>query len=248
MGDGGSMMHVDNRIGSKDLLTDLQRFGVPAELTRLQFADVAFVGRGLHGCPVCIGVELKETQDLITSLQSSRFVGHQLHGLLDTYDRAWLLTEGTWMDSAEGVLMELSDFGWETATSGTRQPMMTRSLDKQLLSITIRGGINHWHCQTRRDTIRFLSSLYHWWSDKDLDDHRSHEAIYHPPPDRAQMIAPSQFVTTISTLPGVGWEKSRAAESRFGSIRNAVDASAVDWTTVPGIGKTIATRIVEAVG
>lgn len=236
-------MHVDDRVGSKDLLPDLQRFGVPAELWHLPFADFAFVGRGMHESPVVIGVELKETQDLIKSLQSKRFVGHQLRGLLDTYDRAWLLTEGTWTDSPEGVLMELSDFGWNAATAGNRQPIMTRSLDKQLLSITIRGGINHWHCPTRRDTIRFLSSLYHWWTDKELSEHRSHEALYHPPPDRAQMVDPSQFCLTVSTLPGIGWERARAAQEEFGSIRKAINATAREWEHIPGIGKGIATRI-----
>jgi ERCC4-type nuclease len=239
-------MHIDPRVGSVDLLAPLQNFGVPAELTRLAFGDVAFVGRGINEYPLCIGVELKETQDLIKSLQSSRFVGHQLHGLLDTYDRAWLLTEGTWRTTNEGVLMELTDFGWRSATAGNRQPVMTRSIEKQLLSITIRGGISHWHCQTRHDTIRFLSALYHWWTDKELSEHRSHEAIYHSPPDRAQMIAPSQFVTTISTLPAIGWEKSRAAEEHFhGSIRNAINATADEWQTVEGIGKGIATKIID---
>lgn len=242
------MLHVDDRIGSKDLLPDLLRFGVQAELTRLAFADFAFVGRGIADYPLCIGVELKETQDLIKSLQSSRFVGHQLHGLLDTYDRAWLLTEGSWRTTNEGVLMELTDFGWKSATAGNRQPVMTRSIEKQLLSITIRGGINHWHCPTRGDTVRFLSALYHWWTDKELGEHRSHEAIYHAPPDRAQMIAPSQFVTTVSTLPGIGWEKSRAAEQVFGSIRAAVCADPWEWEMVPGVGKGIANKIVEAVG
>lgn len=242
------MLHIDDRIGSKDLVDPLRRFGVPCELMRLEFGDVAFVGRGISDAPILIGIELKETQDLISSLQSSRFVGHQLHGLLEMYDRAWLVTEGTWRDSAEGVLMELTDFGWKSATAGNRQPVMTRDIEKQLLTITIRGGISHWHCQTRRDTVRFLSALYHWWNDKTLDEHRSHEAIYHAPPDRAQMIAPSQFRTTVSTFPGIGWGKSRAAEEVFnGSIRDAVNASATQWALVPGIGKGIAQRVTEAV-
>lgn len=242
------MLHIDDRIGSADLLPDLRRFGVPSELTRLPFGDAAFVGRGMNDAPVLIGIELKETQDLISSLQSSRFVGHQLHGLLEMYDRAWLVTEGTWRDTPEGILMELTDFGWRSATAGNRQPVMTRDIEKQLLTITIRGGISHWHCQTRRDTVRFLSALYHWWNDKSLDEHRSHEAIYHPPPDRAQMIAPSQFRSTVSTFPGIGWGKSRAAEEVFeGSIRAAVNATATEWQLVPGIGKGIAAKIVEAV-
>lgn len=247
--DEGGMMHVDSRVGSVDLLGPLTRFGVPCELSHLAFGDIAFVGRGMHDAPVCIGVELKETQDLISSLQTKRFVGKQLRGLVETYDRAWLLTEGTWRDTPDGVLMTLTDFGWHSATSGNRQPVMTRDIEKQLLTITIRGGISHWHCQTRRDTVRFLSALYHWWTDKSMEDHRSHEAIYHPPPDHVQMVKPSQFVTTVSTFPHVGWEKSRAAEVAFGgSIRNAVNASATDWARVPGIGKRIANQVVEAVG
>ncbi len=237
------LMLVDDRVGSKDLLPALRRSGVPCDLQRLDFADFAFVGRGLEGADVHIGIELKETRDLISSLRSARFPGHQLPGLQSHYDRAWLLTEGIWKASDDGVLQAWVTGGWWTTS------IMVSDLETWILSQTIRGGISYWHCSTRKDTIRFLTVLYHWWTSKDLDEHRSHPAIYLPPPDRASVIEPSTFVKMASCLPSIGWEKAYALEAsgaRFQLVYPSGNPCTVpDLQKVNGIGKTIATRIVE---
>src|SRR5574337_1311397 len=165
----------------------------------------------MHGSDVFIGVELKETRDLIASLRSARFPGHQLPGLQTTYDRAWLLTEGIWR-AGEGGVLEIMAGGWRTITLGAHQVMLS-DVESWLLSQIIRGGISHWHCATRKDTVRFLTVLYKWWTAKDLDEHRSHQAIYLPPPDRAMLAEPSTFLRIASCLPGVGWDKAAALET-----------------------------------
>lgn len=245
------MLLVDERIGSKDLLTPLQRYGVPAELARLEFADFAFVGRGVGNTDITIGIELKETRDLISSLQSSRFAGHQLPGLITTYDRVWLLTEGIWR-AGDGDVLEALMGGWRTVSVGRRR-IMANDLESWLLSIIIRGGINYWHCQTRRDTVRFLSVLYRFWTVKALDEHKSTRVMYSPPlrqhPDRATFVEPTPFQKGISGLiEGIGWEKSEALEKHFKSSFQALTlATAKDLQDVPGIGKTLANRIAVAV-
>lgn len=242
------MLLVDDRIGSKDLLTPLQRLGVPCELQHLDFADFAFIGRGIQGADVFIGVELKETRDLISSMRSSRFAGHQLPGLITNYDRAWLLTEGIWRTGDEGVL-EIMQGGWKTVSLG-RQPIMTADLDSWILTQVIRGGIAHHHAATRRDTLRFLSTLYHWWTDKTLEEHRSHQAIYLPPPDRASLVEPSAFVKgIIGLVQDVGWTRAQAIETACGgSVRKLSTMSAKELQGIPGVGKTIAQKIVAALG
>jgi ERCC4-type nuclease len=234
---------VDDRIGSKDLLGPLQQRGVPAELAHLDFGDFAFVGRGISDDTVTIGVELKETRDLISSLQSSRFAGHQLPGLIENYDRVWLLTEGIWREGDGGIL-ETMVGGWRPVSVGPKR-IMAGDLERWILTQTIRGGINHWHSPTRRDTLRFLSSLYHWWVDSSLDEHRSHQAIYTAPPDRATFVEPSVFRKMIAQLHGIGWEKSLAVEEHFGTISVMVAATTEEWMKIPGIGKTLADRSVE---
>jgi ERCC4-type nuclease len=236
-------LFIDDRVGSKDLLSPLCNFGVQAELMRLEYGDFAFVGRGAQGSPVTIGIELKETRDLIKSLQSGRFAGHQLQGLLTHYDRAYLLTEGIWRASESGIL-EVFSGGWRPVAVGTKR-IMARELDKWILTLTIRGGITHHHCPTRQDTIRWLSVLYHWWCDKDLDEHKSHLAFHQPDMDRALLEIPSLGRRVAKELPGIGWEKSRAVEQHFGgSVREMVNSPREEWTKIPGVGKVLAGRIV----
>lgn len=242
------MLLVDERIGSRDLLEPLRRLGVECDLQHLDFADFAFLGRGINGADVTIGVELKETRDLISSMRSSRFAGHQLPGLITTYDRAWLLTEGIWRTGDEGVL-EIMQGGWRTVSLG-RQPVMASDLDSWILTQVIRGGIAHHHAATRKDTLRFLSTLFSWWTRKDLEEHRSHQAIYLPPPDRASLIEPSNFVKGMVGLVGdVGWTRATAIETACnGSIRKLSAMSATELRQIPGVGKTIAQKIVAALG
>jgi ERCC4-type nuclease len=236
------MLLVDERIGSKDLLKPLQMAGVAADLAHLEYGDFAFVGRGLNDQDIFIGIELKETKDLIASLRSGRFAGHQLPGLVQTYDRAWLLTEGIWRATPDGVL-ELMQGGWRTVSVG-RHPIMASDLESWLLTQIVRGGVNYWHSPTRRDTIRFIATLYRWWTAKELSEHRGHEAIYLPSPDRATFIEPSTERKMLACIPKVGWDKSGALEQHFGgSVRRVLAATSDELTQVPGIGKTIANTI-----
>lgn len=237
------MLLVDERIGSKDLLIALQNQGVPAELAHLDSGDIAFIGRGIADAPVYIGVELKRTTDLIGSLRSGRFQGFQLERLVNTYDRAWLITEGMWREGDGGVL-EVYNGGWERARAGIRGVMVS-DLETWILTQTIRGGLGYRHAVHRRDTIRFIAVLYAWWTEKSLDEHRGHEAIYLPSPDRAQFVEPSTERKMLSCIPKVGWEKSAALEAHFGGVRGVLAASEQEITEVDGIGKTIAKIVRE---
>lgn len=244
------MLLVDDRIGSKDLLTPLKNFGVPAESAHLEFGDFAFMGRGLGGKPVSVGVELKRAKDMLNSRFSGRLAGHQLPGLLATYDRVWLVTEAMWRASKQGVL-ETWQFrkrgpGWYPLTVGNRA-FMVRDLHKGILTYTIRGGVHYWHCPTANDTVLFISALYHWWTDKNMDEHKSHLALYQQDLDRSLLIKPSQFRQTVATWPGVGMTRSYAVEKHFGgSISKAVRASESEWAEIEGIGKLTAKKIKEA--
>ena len=239
------MLFVDDRVGSKDLLGPLNKFGVQAELMRLEFGDFAFIGRGLAGKPVHIGIELKETRDLISSLQSGRFAGHQLQGLLSTYDHSWLVTEGIWRAADSGIL-EVMAGGWKTVKLGSR-PMMARDLEKWLLTIHLRGGVSVQHCPTRRDTIRWISVLYKWWVDKNLEDHKSHQMFHQPYLDRNLLLNPSTCQRVSAQLPGIGYQKSLAVDAHFkGSVRRMVLSSQKEWERIEGIGPTIAAKVVEA--
>lgn len=249
-------MQLDDRVGSRDMQGALERQGLDVVMTRLESCDIAFVGRGIDDEPITIGIELKRVKgsdgakaDLITSLRSGRLAGHQLGGM-QAFDRAWLITEGLWRGNDEGVLEIYERGGWEPVRSG-KSTLLMRDVESQLLSITTRGGLHYWHCATSRDTVRFVTTLYRWWTSKSLDEHRSHQAIYLPPPDRALFIEPSAFVKMIyAGVPGLGYEKALAIEAFIGATLedgekwerlNAISEKAL--TAVDGIGKVIAGRI-----
>jgi ERCC4-type nuclease len=236
------LLLVDDRIGSKDLLRPFQLAGVNAELAHLEFGDFSFVGNGIGGTNVYIGIELKETRDLISSMHSGRFAGHQLPGLVETYDRVWLITEGIWRTGAEGVL-EVLQGGWRPVSVGKHR-VMSSDMDAWILTQVIRGGINHAHCSTRTDTVRFVASLFRWWTSKDLEQHRAHQTIYLPPPDRASFVEPTTERKMLSCIPKVGWDKSASVLQHFnGSLRSALAASTEELLLIDGVGPIIASNI-----
>jgi hypothetical protein len=121
-----------------------------------------------------------------------------------------------------------------------------------LLTITTRGGISYRHCSTTRDTVRFIATLYHWWTAKSLGEHRSHEAIYLPPPDRAVFIEPSAFTKMIyAGVKGLGYDKALAVEMYFGGpdvpdgtkFERLWTATKKELSTIAGIGTTLADRL-----
>lgn len=227
------MILVDRRVGSKDLLVPLQKAGLDAELDDLQFADVAFMGRGIGGAPLMIGVELKTLADLVQSMTTERLQGFQLPGLLRTYDpdltgqRVYLIVEGEWKTDRNGRLVRRVGPGLWKPMQGAPP---ASALRKRLLTLASRAGITVWSTSNRADTVAFVADLYRYWTDKRLDNHRSHLAIYSPDVDSRLLSTPSIFRQVISGLPGIGMKVVEAAESYFeGSIKRAIMASPKVW-------------------
>lgn len=200
------------------------------EETTLEFGDVAFVGRGEGGAPLFIGVEHKKLNDLVQSLQG-RLPGHQLPGLVSHFDRAWLCIEGDWSADEHGRTTS-----WRG--KGNRRPVrgapLAVELEKRILTLETRGGLRIRNCATRRDTVRFLVALYRFWTDKDLDEHRSHMALYAPDFDRRMFEdQPSDFRIALSALlPGVHGAVSKAIEEEVSQIRGvrAKITAVLSWT------------------
>lgn len=230
------MILVDGSIGSKDLIEPLRRLSLPVEKTHLDYGDVAFVGRGVGGAPVSIGIELKKFRDLVTSLRTGRLQGHQLIGLHLAYDYYWLLIEGQWRHGRRGELVQ--------GRASVRGEMSGAELEKRLTTLEIQGGIHTRHTFTRRDTLRVIYNLYRWWTDRDLSEHDSHLTIYHPAP----LVPISQFRQTVSTLPGIGFKLSQVVEQHFGGYPlRAFTAPVAEWARVPGLGRASAEKIVRAI-
>jgi ERCC4-type nuclease len=236
------MLWLDDRIGARDLQQPLERLGVPVESVRLDYGDCAWLGHGEHGPDsVQIGCELKTITDL---LDVDRFTGHQVPGLLRQYDRVWVIVEGRWRPGDDGVLEVNGQGDWSPLRRG-RRGYTYREVDHLLATLELRAGLYVRRSGSRVETAHILASLYTWWRAKAWDEHRAHlrlarsfdVALLTPPPLRRRVA---------SELPGVGYAKSAAVAAHFRSTRDLAVASRSDWESIDGIGRTLATRITEA--
>jgi ERCC4-type nuclease len=233
------MILIDDRTGSKDLY-DLMPPG-SAEICRLNYGDVAFLGKG-DGKPVAVGIELKGLNDVLQCIQSGRFSGHQLPGLLKDYDVVYLIVEGAWRPGKEGTLERLGRGGWQTLVLGTRV-WMYRELDNWLASIESMTGVRLRRTESERETAAVILNLYHWWTDKEWEEHRSHLAFDRS--SRPVLVKPSLTVRVAKELTGIGWEKAGAIARHFGSVRGMAMAEEKQWREIDGIGDVLSKRIVQ---
>lgn len=224
--------------GSKGLWDDLKKTSLPIEQTSLEGGDLMFVGNGPADSDVSVGVEFKKLRDLISSIRTKRLQAVQIPKLLQ-YDFRFIIVEGEWRHDEQGRVTLRSGWReWKPAPGA----MSASELDRTLLGLTLRCGIFVQQTLTRRDTLRWIESLYRDFTDKKWDEHTSHSGVYRP-----ATIAPlSDFRATVSTFPGVGIKTSKLVEDHFrGRLRNAVKAGVGEWSKIDGIGTKKAMRIVD---
>lgn len=221
--------------GSRGLWDDLKHTNLPIEKAHLDGGDLMFVGNGPEG-EVSVGVEFKKIRDLLSSLRSSRLQGHQLLKLQE-YDFRYLLVEGEWRHNESGLVTLRGSYGkWNPAPGR----FSASELDKTLIGLPLRAGVNVWPTATRRDTIRWIQSLYRNFTDKAWDDHSSHTGIHRP----ASLVPLSGFRQAVTAFPRIGIKTSLTVEKHFkGSLRRAVAARSKEWAKIEGIGRDSAEKI-----
>ena len=235
------MILLDPAVGSRELLKPLQSLGLDVQLASID-ADIAFEGRGIGGKAVTIGVEFKKIGELVQSLRTGRLQGHQLLKMQKGCDFRWLLCEGPIIANKQGYLARKIGRG-PNALSRIGGHMTITEFYKRLLVLQVCGGLTPTFTQTRQQSLKWIEALYRTWTDVDLDQHKSHIAIYEPP----HLVSPTQFARTIFTLPGIGHDKVARAESKFKSLRTAFNAGEGDWASLDGIGRKTAQKILEAI-
>jgi len=246
------VIHLDSRVGSKHLRRPLTNMGLPAELTTLEFGDIAFEGNGASG-PVPVGIELKRLDDLIGSLSTKRFQVHQLPGMLKTYQWPILIIEGQYRESAEGLIEKGVTFGSRLNWMRHRSLMTYQRLEGTLLTLTFCTGFRILKTLDTQDTARTVARLYRWWQ-KDWACHQSHKVGSKGGPAQEGAILrdpwfnrDQYFVESVAfQVPGLGTKRATAAARHFGSARRMSWASPAEWEKVPGVGKVLAKSAYEA--
>ncbi len=229
---GDLLVLVDSRDGSKELVGPLKRAGLDVQSTRLEFGDVAFVGRGIKGAPLDIGIEHKQVGELITSLRDYRFSDYQLPGMTQMFDRSWLLVQGMWRSDDQGRIVTYHGRyrGWQPLHG----KMTAVEFEKHMLTLENASGVAVRFTNSQQDSIRFILSLYRWFTDKDLDAHTSHIGVHTP----RTLVPLSDFRAAVYRFPGIGLKGSLAVEQHFqGCLQDAVNANVDEWAAITTIDK-----------
>lgn len=231
------MIFVDAASGSNTLAPLLEKAGLPvyrgedSELPHLDWADVEFVGRGVKGEQVMIGVEVKRLSELTGDWD--RLVGHQVLKMNQHYAHRYLLVEGEWIQNSKGSLIKRTGRSSFRALHGQCDATQLR---KKLLTLEMCGGfhvmmVNHWGRDKSwtQETVRQLSALYRWWTDEDFDKHKSHIVHYQP----HGIVPLSKFAQAFAGWPGLSTKRAKVVSKHFkNSLRKAAVASLDEWASI----------------
>lgn len=239
-------MLIDSRVGSAELKPHINS-GIRTELTRLEYADVSFIGNGpdQYAGVVNIGIERKTIGDLISSIDSGRLSGHQLMGLLNSYHYVYLLVEGYWRSSpVNGLLETKRGKGWMPYGFGKRS-YMAREVNNYLNTLAIKCNIRIWRTNDITQSGKWLQDLYAWWQ-KSWEGHTSHQQFHEELEPVAQLTQPTPMESMLKAgVKGLGWKKAQQVAAIYPNMLDLVMADKKDLMAIPGIGKTQAQKIID---
>lgn len=140
---------------------------------------------------------------------------------------------------------------WTTYEFIGNKPLPFGYLESSLVSL-LRAGIHPKHFNDIPSCAQWIGVLYRNYN-KPYDKHKffrtfDKSAKFPVVPGMDSVTRQIQQVAK-ELLPngGLGFERSLAAANYFSSVQEMINAGVKDWLEVPGIGKTLATSIVEAV-
>lgn len=242
---------IDDR-EEPQLVRYLSSFDLQVEVTRLEYGDAVFEGRGPDGKPVMVCFERKHIADVIQSMTSRRLTGHQLTGMTSMYDYRYLVIEDNWRPDDHGGIELWRGRGWIPAFTN-RRGITYRQVDSYVSSLELRSGIIVCRTCSPKETAFLYSSRYHNWQ-KPWHEHHAHEAIYCPPPTAQHHRGKPYFATRepglmeliAAQFPHID-RKAWDVGDYFESIVEMILADEKDWCAIPGIGPVTAKAIVTAV-
>ena len=152
----------------------------------------------------------------------------------ESFDYSYLLVEGRLEYDRQGILLGRGQrIGSVRSYSPMPGQMTISELLQRLNVLHLCGGLTPILSPSREDTLQILCALYRTWTDKDLDEHRSHLAIYNAP----SLIPISEWRATFKTFPGIGMRASKAVSDHFGNnLARATAASVEEWAAIEIVG------------
>jgi len=262
-------LFIDPRIGSGDLAPLLENLGIRTVLTMLKWERTDLYGEGGPDCewlgigcegPVTCGVEVKTVNDVLQSMQNGSLAS-KIRGLVNSYDRAYLIVEEVTRPGEEGVLEHYVKGKWWTpAKLGSRHGgFQYTALEKYLYTISERAHVRIGRTVNRTATAQLVGAWYRWWQEGEdahesilgLDKSTQIKLAEKVRLEKGQGISllrtgPSFTRRVAAELPGIGVERSGIIAGAFTTVKEMCDAKESDWTKLPGIGKDTAKKVRKA--
>lgn len=252
------MILIDSRAGNirfrdqcKELQAYVQRIGVKADMTQLEFGDACFEGNGPKdpntGAPtkILIGIERKQLGDMLNCIDDSRYVGHQRPGMLNMYGVSILMVEGVWKpDTTTGYMMEIiAAMTWRPFRYRT-MAVRYNKLFRYLLGIQL-GGTMVILSRDLEHTAYNICECYHYFQKK-WDDHTSLLEMQklNLPELRGRPTTVRQWA---ASLEGIGVKLSLEVEKVFKTPYNLAHADEEQWIQVPGVNSKMARKLVKII-
>lgn len=243
----------------------LDTYHVPHAITSdMEYGDFFFCGNGPQGDGTLdVGIERKTLADMLTSNREERFSGRQLLGLLEVYSVPVLIVEGVYRaDPRTGILQVPRGGGqWADLRLGSTT-FMHSELDRFLLSVSVMTAYQVGkplivtQTASKDATARKIADIYHLYTHKSWAEHKSHDGVHMPTlhepvllrkRTRAEENYTAKRMVLMSLKCGIGRDTSKDAATHFGSIREMVNADEKEWRKVPGVGKGIASKVVQEI-
>lgn len=227
------MIVVDDRKGSGHLAPLITAAGMPCEVRRLDFGDVAFPGHGPLG-PVFIGIEVKRPTDLITSLISKRLTSRQLPGMLRCYDECIIAVVGRVRPNETGSISEWRGQWWEIPCS-----LSWAQLEAMKMSLRYQAKVHIVEFEREEQLVQWLVVAAQWWA-REWTSHKSHIPTHVAFADENSLVParydPTHVYEHATILRGIGTELARRIARKFSTVQAMANAPREAWETIKGLG------------
>lgn len=229
------MMLVDDQSGSKDLYPYIRALTTECLLTRIDppFADIAWYGNGPDDKQVKVGVEYKKLPDVLDCMMDGRFAAHQAVGMVEHYDRRYLLIEMQRhrFDRNNGILQRMKGNNWYDVMRNGRG-FTYRDLEHWVTTVEEQAQFRVVKVYDEYESARWTFSKYTWYTAKGWDEHDSFKQFHVPPPPTAAFVKPNVVRRVAKEIGGIGWDRSIPVATHFGSVYNLATADASDWASI----------------
>ncbi len=232
------MIHIDKRIGSKELR---RFFKQTTKLCLLPFADFSFLAWQGADKALTVGVERKTLPDFLNSTLRGRLCGHQIPGMQRTYEINYVVIEGERRVSDLGHVQNKRRGRWADVRLGNRL-LSSSGFFGMVNTIQVLAGVYVVFTKDKRETAALVEALYGWWS-KPEEAHTSHLTVKKKAFDKMPLTKATLCQRVASELPGIGLKRSAAVAKHFKTVEAMAWATSEEWGEVEGVGAKTATKV-----